>query len=366
MKLFKYLYNDKILLFTLIITCLTLFFGTPAISSIDWHTIISLTSLLICVELLSETQILNNLSIRISNHASNTKILSLLLITLSFFGSMILTNDVSILVIIPIAIKIFNQIGIKYYFPVTLIIIAANLGSSITPFGNPQNIFLISKYNLTIQNFLKISIPIGIISFILIIISITTIKQNKFKPIEKNIYQIKYSKIFLSLITLLIVLLGIFKIIPILFSLLFTILISSTINYKIFKKIDYRLIVTFILFFIAISNLTNSNLISHLLENLITSNQALKTTGLLLCQVISNVPTTILLSNFTNNYELLYQSVTIGGLGTLIASLANLLALKQIIIYDKNKHIIKFIIYFSFINLIFIISMIIIIKILNI
>lgn len=365
MKLFKFLYNDKILFFTIIITCLTLFLGTPSFSSIDWHTISSLTALLISVELLKETKILNNLSIQIYNHAKNTKILSLLLGLLAFFGSMILTNDVAILIIIPMAINLYQQLKINYFLPITLIIVASNLGSSITPFGNPQNIFLISKYGLNLSNFFKMSIPIGIISLIILICFIMSIKKIKFTNESQSLYKTNYFKVSISLITLIIVLLSIFNIIPIIISLLITIAISLSINFRIFNHIDYRLIVTFILFFIAINNLTNSPLVSKLLESIIESNTPLQLTGLLFSQFISNVPTAILFSNYTDNYQALYQSVTIGGLGTIVASLANLIAIKQIIIYDQRKNISKFIIFFSIINFILIGLILLILKILT-
>lgn len=366
MKLLNYLFADKILVCTFIISCLTLSLGIPSHIFIDWHTIFSLTALLICVELFNENKILNNLSIMIKNRALNTKLLTFSLTILSFFGSMIFTNDVAILIIIPMAVRLFNELKIKYYFPITLIIISANLGSSITPFGNPQNIFLISQFHLKIIDFFKISIPLGLISLGLIIMSILFIKKKQLPQTKTSLYRINKAKLTLTSFILVLILLGIFNIIPIVISLLITILLSILINYKVFKKIDYRLILTFILFFIAINNLTNSQVISNFLEEIIQSNQSLQIFGLVLCQIISNVPTTILLSNYSDNYQLIYQSVTIGGLGTIIASLANLLAVKQIMIYDQKQKIGKFILYFSLINVAFIILIILLTKILNI
>ena len=147
-QLIKRTINDKILWISVICAILSLFLGTPHFSEINWHTILSLLSLMLCVQLLNSFSILDYLSNILLKYSSTKRQTVQYLTLLAFIGSMFLTNDVAILTLIPMFINIVQKQHFSFAFPATLIVMAANLGSAFTPFGNPQNLFLISNYKL--------------------------------------------------------------------------------------------------------------------------------------------------------------------------------------------------------------------------
>lgn len=287
------------------------------------------------------------------------------LILLCFFTSMWITNDVAIITFVPFAVLMLKQSGQEKYMIYIIIMqtIAANLGSMLTPIGNPQNLYLYTYYHLSEVVFLVVTIPIVLASFIIITLINLLIKkeplqilvgnedyshdQKKLRAADINsfpgnaIHTVVYAILFLLCLGAVLLLID-YRLV-----LVIIILVIGLMDRKIFKNVDYTLLLTFICFFIFSGNLGNIPAIHQFISNLITSREMI--IAILLSQVISNVPAAILLSNFTEQGKSLIVGANLGGLGTIIASLASLISLK---IYLKTEHAnsIKFLLFFTIAN----------------
>ena len=272
---------------------------------------------------------------------------------------MLITNDVALITFVQFAILILVQTqNIKYCaFIVVMQTIAANLGSILTPLGNPQNLFLYSKMQISLFDFIKILFPYCLISFIFILIFNLFIPKNKIQQINLENENIKtFSKkdikdILLFSALFILCLLSVLNLIPYYFVLAIVFLSVGIYNKKLLLQADYVLLLTFVCFFIFTHNISNFNSIKTLLENLVDKKEFL--ISLITSQFISNVPSALLLEPFSKNLTKLLLGVNIGGLGTLVASLASLISFK---IYSKEKSLSSknFFITFTLLNLIFI------------
>jgi Na+/H+ antiporter NhaD/arsenite permease-like protein len=271
------------------------------------------------------------LSEKLLNKVANIRSLALVLIMLCFFSSMWITNDVALITFVPFAILILTKTGQTKHilFVVVLQTIAANLGSMLTPIGNPQNLYLYSTYNVPIIEFFKITLPFTVISLVLLCISIFMIrkehlsftlssseKADKHKPHTIALY----SGLFLVCFACVIRLMD--------YRITFFVVISSILIFdrRILKKVDYSLLLTFVCFFLFVGNIGNITAVKQFLSTLLEGKEFL--VSMLASQIISNVPAAILLSAFTNNYKELILGTDLGGLGTLVASLASLISYK--------------------------------------
>jgi Na+/H+ antiporter NhaD/arsenite permease-like protein len=295
---------------------------------------------------------------KLCSKIKNLRTLSLTLILLCFFSSMLITNDVALITFVPFAILILKQTdNLKFSaFIIVMQTIGANLGSILTPLGNPQNLFLYSKMQITLFDFIKILFPYCALSFILILIFNLFIPK---KQIEQNfentnsqnsISKKNIKSIILFCALFILCLLTVLNIIQFYFVLLIVFLSVFIFNKKLLLDADYILLLTFVCFFIFTNNISNIEVIKNFLVNLIFQKEFF--VSLLTSQIISNVPAALLLQPFSKNLTELLLGVNIGGLGTLIASLASLISFK---IYSKEKdlNIKTFFITFTFLNLIF-------------
>ena len=264
---------------------------------------------------------------------NSTRKLVFALVFITFIFSMFIANDMALLTFLPFTLTIFrNYKNTKLcMFTIVMQNIAANLGGLLTPFGNPQNLFLYSYYHIPTLEFFKImSVPF-LISIVLIILACFLVKDKvinndiTFYPVPDKKKLFVYTSLFI------IAVLMVLRFMPFYVGVVLVILILLIIDFKAFKGVDYSLLFTFFAFFIFSGNLSRIPAISNLISGLINSNVLLYAT--ISCQFISNVPTAILFSYLTP-YELypkLLLAVNIGGLGTLIASLASLISFKAFI-----------------------------------
>ncbi|QDJ58749.1 SLC13 family permease [Weissella sagaensis] len=321
--------NDRTLWITSFLLVLMLVFGSVKIQDIDFQTISALLSLMILIGLFEKEDLLKYIAIIIIKKCQTTRQVQLTVFLLVFLGAMLLTNDVAILTFIPIFIVIAQKINIKPVLPIILLTIFANLGSSITPFGNPQNIFLANYYHLNAGAFFKMSLPLGIISLISLLLSSYLFKSEPLDDLTLTIPNIRIKQTILLLIGSVIVLAGLLHLVPISISLLTSIILTIVIDYKNFVTVDYGIIILFMELFLIVGGLSRVPIIVSLFKKLTMTEIGAFTSGVGLSQVISNVPAAVLLSAFTDHMYAVYLGVSIGGLGTIIASLANLLAWRQ-------------------------------------
>ncbi|CAM4348840.1 SLC13 family permease [Weissella hellenica] len=321
--------NDRTLWITSFLLVLMLIFGSVEIQDIDFQTIGALLSLMILIGLFEKEGLLKYIAVIIIKKCQTTRQVQLTVFLLVFFGAMLLTNDVAILTFIPIFIVIAQKINIKPVLPIILLTIFANLGSSVTPFGNPQNIFLANYYHLGAGTFFKMALPLGALSLTFLLLSGYLFKSTPLENLTLTVPDIRVKQTILLLIGSVIVLAGLLHLLPIFVSLITSIILTIIINYKNFVTVDYGIIILFVELFLIVGGLSRVPMIVSLFKKLTTTELGAFASGVGLSQVISNVPAAVLLSAFTGHMYAVYLGVSIGGLGTIIASLANLLAWRQ-------------------------------------
>ena len=351
--------GDIVLTVSFFLSIITIIFIHSSIQEylkvyINYSVITLLFCFMISIAGLSKYGFLKKIAYDLLRYSKNTRIASLFIILITFTLSMFLTNDVALITLIPICLIIFKEAHIQSQLikVVTLQTIAANLGSFLTPFGNPQNLYLFSYYNLNFIEFIKITIIPTIIGLFLLIISNLLIVPKNIKPPEKRKNPYSKKKTLFYGFLFILSLMPIFHILHYLLS--FTIILFSILIFDrgILRKIDYGLLITFICFFIFIGNIQKITLLHDTIKNLLVSNTNVYLYSIGLSQIISNVPCAILISNWTDNVNACLLGVNIGGLGGLISSLANLISYNYFKNFRKSQKV-NFIKYFYYLNIIF-------------
>ncbi|RMD03198.1 anion permease [Clostridium autoethanogenum] len=330
---------------SLLAVIITSFFNIPRIDYIDFKVIACLFELMIIIKVFEEYSLLSYISVAILNSCKNQRILTQVLCLISFVFSMLLTNDVSLLTVLPIMVLISQKSDFNIIIPSVMVTISANLGSSATPMGNPQNLYIFSFFKLNAKSFFNFSLPICIISLILIILISFIIKPRQINCDMGCIKVVEKKKIGIFSILFVLIILSVFGMVHYLASLFVVVLITSIFNKSTFKKVDYKLLITFICFFIAVGNVSNISIFKSNLSNITQTMGASYIVSIILSQVISNVPSTILLAPFTKYSYALFCGANIGGLGTPIASLASLISYKIFVNeypQEKKEYLIKF------------------------
>ncbi|MFT8638271.1 MAG: SLC13 family permease [Pseudoclavibacter sp.] len=334
MDVIKKILNDRILQISFLVFSFLSIISRPNLSDINWNTIFSLFSLMLLVKCFDYLNVLNYFVFVLLKKFDNTRTVSQMIVFFSFFSSMLLTNDVAILTLVPLVFLIRKRIDINTIFLVTLVNIAANLGSSVTPIGNPQNIFILNFYHLSFFSFFKMSFLVGILSILLLFFFSLKFKKEDIKIYELSSPKINFKKIIILIIFSFFILLSFFSIISKWIMILFSIIAVLITNKQLLKKIDYSILITFVLFFLAVGSFSRINMVNNFFSSFIHSDFSVYLISLFSSQIISNVPAAVLVSKFTGRVYPLFLGVSIGGLGSLVASLANLLAYKE---YRKNK-----------------------------
>ncbi len=306
-------------------------------SYIDFRTLSTLFCGLAIVTALDRIHVFRDLSQRIVSRFSNLRNAIIALLYITFIGSMIIANDMALITFLPLGFYVLDSTDNKKYMAFTFIMqnIAANLGGMLTPFGNPQNLFMYSYYNINSVEFVTIMIKPFIVSIILITLSCFTIPKKELTLKNNYNEKLEKSKFLIYCILFILFVCSIFRVIPYIYVLLIVTIGILLVDKETIIKLDYGLLFTFFFFFIFAGNMSRIQEISDLLSYLLDKNTLL--TGVLSCQIISNVPSAILLSRFTENYPDLLVAVNIGGAGTLIASLASLITYKEYIKREPTK-----------------------------
>lgn len=259
----------------------------------------------------------------------NGRLLSITLVLLPFFSSMFVTNDVALIIFIPFTLMLLDQLGCrKCIIPLTVLqTVAANLGSMATPVGNPQNLYLYAYYNIGIGEFFSVTIPLTVISLILLALTAIPLLPKELPATNLEQGQIKGKRdLLVYLLLFVLCLLTVFRVIPYILTTAITVVMLLLIDRKLLKQIDFMLLLTFVCFFTVSENLGRMEAVRSFLQQLLQWNTLLTAVGT--SQIISNVPAAVVLSGFTDQWQQLLAGVNIGGLGTPIASLASLITMK--------------------------------------
>ena len=253
----------------------------------------------------------------------------LLLVNRKLLGSMLVTNDVALLVFVPFTLGLLSQLGCANAVIPILVLqtIAANLGSMATPVGNPQNLYLYAAYELGIADFFGVVLPLTAVSLVcLSAASLPVLPKALPKQKLEDARICSFKELLLYAGLFLLCLLTVFRVIPYPITTVIVVAVLLLVNRKLLGQIDYMLLLTFVCFFVVSENLGRMDAVREFLQSLLGRNTLLTAVGA--SQVISNVPAAVLLSGFTDQWADLLAGVNIGGLGTPIASLASLITLK--------------------------------------
>ncbi len=286
----------------------------------------------------------------------NLRSLFVMLVCITFIGSMLIANDMALITFLPLGYFALSVAKEEKYMAYLFILqnISANLGGMLTPFGNPQNLYLYSYYNIPTGEFCSIMLMPFLLAIALLLLCCMFVKPKKLLINEKSLYKLDTKRTVLYLILFAVSLLVVFRVVPVIWGLLFVTAVLLIVDREAILMVDYPLLLTFVFFFIFAGNLSRIDYISEMFSQLLSKDTLL--VSILSCQFISNVPTAILLSQFTNDYTSLLLGVNIGSAGTLISSLASLITYSEFkVLYpDKTK---KYLLMFTLINAGFLIVM---------
>ena len=345
-----YLKREKVLSISLILAVISAFFVHPDagyMSYVDFRVLALLFCLMLLVKGFQDGGLFERLIRKLFAHTADSRRLSQLLVLVCFFSSMLITNDVALITFVPFAIAALHMCGqTKLMIPVIVLqTIAANLGSMFTPIGNPQNLYLFTASGMGIGEFFLTMLPLTLISLALLLLvtlklpaePISVSLQGEADVMEKRPL-IGYSLLFI--VNLLVV----FRVLSWIPALIVTVAgVLMLKKQKLLRQVDYALLLTFIGFFVFVGNLGRIPQISTLIAQVVQGREIV--VSALFSQVLSNVPAAILLAGFTENFAGLLIGVNVGGLGTLIASMASLISYKlyaQEPDADKLGYMLKF------------------------
>ena len=324
----EFLKKECVLVIAVTLAILSSFISIPKLSYIDFNVLILLFNLMVVVAAFKELKVLDSIAIGLLKKCNTYTSISLALVFITFISSMIVTNDVALITFVPLSIVIARKANINVLKIVVFQTLAANLGSSFTPMGNPQNLFIYSFYNLSPIDFFKITLPIVILAVLFLVLLVFKDKKMNLSLDLEDVKIDNKRDVYLFGGLFLIILLSVFHVIDYKVTFLITIVMVLILNKKLFSQVDYSLLITFIGFFIFVGNISTMDVVKNFMEGILNSPKSTFLASVLSSQVISNVPATMLLSGFTNHFKELLLGVNIGGMGTLIASLASVISYK--------------------------------------
>ena len=324
----EFVKKECVLIIAVTLAILSSAISMPKMSYIDFKVLILLFNLMIVVAAFKELKVLDSIAIGLLKKCNTYTSISLSLVFLTFISSMIVTNDVALITFVPLSIVIARKANIKVLKIVIFQTLAANLGSSFTPMGNPQNLFIYSFYNLSPMDFFKITLPIVVLAILFLVFLVLKDKKMNLSLDLEDVKIDNKRDVYLFSGLFLIILLSVFHLVDYKITFLITIIMVSLLNKELFSKVYYSILITFVGIFIFVGNISTMDVVKNFMEGILGSPQSTLLSSVISSQFISNVPATMLLSGFTNHFKELLLGVNIGGMGTLIASLASVISYK--------------------------------------
>ena len=295
---------------------------------IDFRTLALLYALMLVVAGLRDAGAFARLAHSVCARAGSARAMGVLLVALSFFSAMLITNDVALLTFVPFAVVLLGMTARREdLIPVVVLqTVAANLGSMLTPVGNPQNLYLYSYYGFSAGAFFRATLPVWALSLALVLALCLLLPNGRLDVYLGEKPDLERGKLALYLALFAVCLLAVFRVIgwPVMLAAVVAALLVF--DRRMLLRADFMLLLTFAAFFVFAGNLARLESVDRLLRALLRGREY--AAALLASQVISNVPAALLLSGFTDNARALLLGVNVGGLGTPIASLASLISLK--------------------------------------
>jgi len=338
-KVFGFVKKNVVMFVALFAAIITTFFvpiDKEYLGYFDYKTLACLFCVLAVVCALKNINFFYMLARKVVEKFHTVRLSVLALVYITFIGSMLIANDMALLTFLPLGYFVLTVTHKEKYMAVTFVLqnIAANLGGMLTPFGNPQNLYLYSKFDIPNGEFMLIMLPCFILAISLITICCLFIKNEPLELSSSNDTLPKGKTVlYLCLFALSIAI--VFRGIPYWIGLVVIPLVLIFVDRKALGMVDYPLLFTFVFFFVFSGNMARIEVVKDFFQGLLSKNTLVFSA--LSCQCISNVPSAILLSQFTTDYQHLLLGVNIGGVGTLIASLASLITFREYTSHNPGK-----------------------------
>jgi len=350
----KFIKKNIVMTVALVVAVATMFFVPPDkeyLGYFDFKTLSCLFCVLAVVCAFKNINFFYILAKKIVKVFKSTRYAILALVYITFIGSMLIANDMALITFLPLGYYVLTSTDNRKHMAFTFIMqnIAANLGGMLTPFGNPQNLYLYTKFNIPNGEFIRIMLLPFVIAVALITLCCMFIENKPLQIDDESVSLPRGRTIVYSLLFTLAIAI-VFRGIPYRTGLVIIPLVLWFMDRKALKMVDYPLLLTFVFFFVFSGNLARIDAVRNVFSYLLSKSTLIFSA--LSCQVISNVPSAILLSQFTENYRSLLIGVNVGGVGTLIASLASLITFREYSLHNPGKSK-QYIIMFSLINFMF-------------
>lgn len=346
----------------MVITCFLVPPDGNYLEYFNWRTLATLFCTLAVVGAFGHIHVFEiiskNLIIRL--HTLRKATLGLVMIT--FVGSMLLANDMALLTFLPLGFFVLDKTENKQAMAFTFIMqnIAANLGGMLTPFGNPQNLYLYAYYNIGTIEFMQIMFPSFLAATVMILVICMFVPATPLELKKDDGYVLDKTRTIIYSALFIFSILIVFRLVDFVVGTAVVVAALLFLDRKALKDVNYPLLFTFCAFFVFSGNLARIDAVNNLFSNLLPKNTLLF--GILSCQCISNVPSAVLLSHFTKDYANLLQAVNIGGCGTLIASLASLITFTEFKKHNTGKAVAAYLGKFTALNYAFVIVLYIVVK----
>ena len=359
-KIKSFAKENAVLIIAFVAAAVTSFIVPPDeeyLNYFDFKTLSCLFCVLAVVCALRNIRFFYTLAKAIVRKFKNAKIAVLVLVYITFIGSMLIANDMALLTFLPLGYFILHTTGKEKYMAFTFIMqnIAANLGGMLTPFGNPQNLYLYSKFNIPNWEFVTIMFPPFCVAVVLITACCLIFVKSEPLEITEKAAALPIPRVVVYLVLFALSIMMVFRFMPYIVGLIVIPTALFFLDRQALLDVDYGLLFTFVFFFIFAGNMGRIDAVRDFFSYLLNINTLVFSA--MSCQFISNVPSAILLSQFTDNYRELLLGVNIGGAGTLIASLASLITFKE---YSKQDpgHTVRYILKFTAFNFAFLIILV--------
>lgn len=333
--------KEPFFVITLLLTIVLSFFSRPHISAVNWNVIATMFSLMIVCLAFERCKLLTSLASLAICTFNTPRKLGFAMIFVAGILAMFVTNDVALLTVVPLTMMMAKVSKKDPFLLIVLETMSANILSSLTPFGNPQNLYLYSYFKMLPFDFLKIMVPFCLFGAVLLCAANFLFNKGSKYEMEKQKFEIYDVKLLVGASTAFLVnILSVLRVVDYRFALTATLLVFLILAPRLIVKADFFLLFTFVLFFLFTDSVTGIPLVKTFFAGMLTSKFAVLLTSAGLSQIISNVPAAVLISGFTTHYRELLYGVSAGGLGTLIASLASLISYKLYIReYKPGKYL---------------------------
>ena len=339
--------KDPVLAVSLVLAVVSAFWVRPSaayLGYIDWRVLALLAALMLAVAALGQAGLFDAVTAALLRRMRDTRRLAAVLVGVCFFAAMLMTNDVALITFVPLTLMLTAQTGTeRFNIPIiALQTVAANLGSAMTPLGNPQNLYLYSLSGMGLGEFLRLMAPVTGLSLVLLSAAVLCLPCRPLGAADIRLNRPDRRGLLLWGAVFAVCLLSVLRVLH------YGIALGAA-DRRLLRRVDYSLLLTFLFFFVFVGNVKALPTVSEALSGLVAGREM--TVGILLSQVISNVPAAMLLSGFTADYPALLLGVNLGGLGTLIASMASLISYKLYAAADGARTG-KYMLFFTAVNVV--------------